>query len=79
MPRVRIKASEVVRYDDIVDMSEDDFERLQEARQEGLDEEINWIVENYLNREEIDSRSAFELVDSFECDINGNEVDNEKD
>ena len=72
MVRVRLRGSEVVHYDQIVQMSLSDFERLEEAIKLGEEEEIGWITDNYLDREERNSSNNFELESHVECDVNGN-------
>lgn len=53
--KVNIKCSEVVQYDQIVEMSEEDFKRLQEAEYD----DIAWnnpeyaLIEKYIDRNEV--------------------------
>lgn len=61
--KVRIQASEVVRYDQVVDMSEDDYQRLLEAQDLGEEEEAVWLVGQYLDNYEVAVRSNFSLDD----------------
>ena len=64
--KVRIQASEVVRYDQVVDMSEDDYQRLLEAQDLGEEEEAVWLVDQYLDNNEVAARSNFSLDDVVE-------------
>lgn len=62
--KVRIQASEVVRYDQVVDMSEDDYQRLLEAQDLGEEEEAVWLIDKYLDNSEVAARSNFTLEDA---------------
>lgn len=73
--KVRIQASEIVRYDQIVEMSAEDFDRLLEARDAGNDEEIVWLVDTHIDNTDVDARSNFELDDVYECDHNGHPLE----
>lgn len=75
MVRVRLRGSEVVHYDQIVQMSRSDFERLEEAVKLGEEAEVEWITDNHLDREERNSSNNFELESYVECDVNGNPIE----
>ena len=59
--KVRVTASEVVRYDQVVEMSTEDYDRLQEAMDAGDDNEIEWLMDAYLDRTDVYDEMNFEL------------------
>lgn len=60
--KVRVVVTERVHYDQVIEMPEHEYERLMEADDEGDQAEVDWLVEKYLDRENVDKRAEFEAI-----------------
>ena len=71
MVKVLVRASERVHYNQVIEMARHDFERLQEATKAGEEEEIEWLVDKYLDREQISMVAEFQVDETAPCTKNG--------